>query len=68
MSKLVKIKYKDDLECDIHLISFIGGKTICGAEYLGNDNVEEIEYITGTIKKVTCPYCSQLIKHIKNAR
>ena len=68
MSELVKIDFKDEFDVDTHLISFVGGKTICGAEYLGNDNVKEITYIKGSIKKVTCPYCSQLINVIKHAR
>ena len=68
MSELVKIDFKDEFDVDTHLISFVGGKTVCGIEYLANDNVKEITYITGSIKKVDCPYCSQLIKQIKNAR
>lgn len=68
MSELVKVNFNDEFDVDTHLISFTGGKTICGIEYLTNDNVKEITYITGTIKKVNCPYCSQLINLIKHAK
>lgn len=68
MAELVSVKYKDDDISDIHLISFVGGKTICALEYLTDDNIESIEYIHASINKVTCPYCKQLIQYVKHVR
>lgn len=67
MSLLVSITDYEEVEY-IHLVSFEIGKTICGVEFCDNDDIPQFEYVRGSIKKVTCPYCNKLIDLIKKAR
>ena len=67
MSLLVSVIDNEEVEY-IHLVSFEVGKTICGVEFYDNDDIPRFEYVNSTIKKVTCPYCKQLIDLIKKAR
>jgi hypothetical protein len=67
MSLLVSITDYEEVEYT-HFVSFEIGKTICGVEFYDNDDIPQFKYVRGSIKKVTCPYCNNLIALIKKAR